>query len=89
VAHADPNVRAYLWRKDADKKSGVLTAWAVEAEAGRAPTLGLDLGLREVTDAFGAMRQIKLTKATPLSIFPIYVPEVDLAAVTLEPNDRR
>lgn len=83
VANADPNLRVYLWRKDAAEKSGVLTAWAVE-ESVQGVTLGLDLGQREVTDAFGATRHIELTKATPLSIFPMYISGVDVARVTLQ-----
>jgi hypothetical protein len=84
VTNPDPNVRVYLWRRDASQQSGVLTAWAVDDENGKHPTLGVDVGRCEVTDAFGATRQVELTKATALSIFPMYISAVDQSRVTLQ-----
>jgi hypothetical protein len=44
----------------------------------------LDLGRSTVTDAFGASREVELSRETPLSIFPIYAAGVDAARVTLQ-----
>jgi hypothetical protein len=68
LAHADPNVRLYAWRRGGEV---VLSAWAVEGEA----ALALDLGRCTLTDAFGARGEadVSKNKPLPLSAFPVYL----------------
>ena len=84
LAHADPNVRLYAWRRGDEV---VLSAWAVEGEA----ALSLDLGPSTLTDAFGGRREVDVAKdkPVPLSDFPVYLTGVsDSAAVQRLPEAR-
>jgi hypothetical protein len=84
LAHLDPNVRLYAWRRGGEV---VLSAWAVEGQS----ALALDLGRCTATDAFGSRRDVELAKdkPLPLSAFPVYLTGLsDPAAVERLPEAR-
>ncbi len=66
---ADPGVWMYYWKRTG---GDVLTAWSPK---GPAP-LGVDLGRCLVTGAFGAEKEMEVTKDFPLSIFPVYISKI-------------
>jgi hypothetical protein len=62
----DPNVILTLWQAE---DGPVLTAWTVQG----ASPLGLDLGECTVTDAFGAVRQVRVGTDFAFGDFPAYI----------------
>lgn len=66
---ADPKVWLYNWKRPTDY---VLTAWTPEDTV----PLGLDLGKCRVTDSFGTVKDMDVTRDFPLSIFPVYITQI-------------
>jgi hypothetical protein len=73
LVSADPRLWMYRWKKGADS---VVTVWTPE---GTIP-LGLDLGKCQITDSFGAVKEMDVTKTFEVGIFPVYLTKIGTPA---------
>ncbi|GHC05017.1 hypothetical protein GCM10007047_22420 [Cerasicoccus arenae] len=82
LAMANTDIWAYLWDKGT---SEVFTVWV--PDVAQSTTLGIDLGLCTVTDAFGNTRQLNVDANFPVTDMPVYITNFgdDTALTALQP----
>ncbi|WOO41994.1 discoidin domain-containing protein [Rubellicoccus peritrichatus] len=82
LAMTNTDIWAYLWDKGT---SEVFTAWVPDESNNT--TLGIDLGMCTVTDAFGNTRQLNVDANFPITDMPVYITNFgdDTALRALQP----